>query len=480
MAVVYCNRECQTRAWQRHKGACAAACGAAKTAGAAAARVGAPPPHERGVITDRDAAAREGMLARVRAAASARDAESREALQRVEDAVSGGVAPPPDTSREVFLFLGGPLYFNHAFWQGGVAPAWTIVDAFAAAHARLGAAAGASGTAAPASGGSAGGSAGTPAAAARAAEAAIFSAGAVWGLPPRDVAAAAGAATEAHMIKIGAAGGAGTLTVGASVPWLSNVLRLAVTPLHAAAAAAAVFVAVALEVHIGSPAASGAGALEALLAPLLTAAGATPGDGSVAHGGGGLGASAAAAAAAAAAAELLMFVLNTPRRCNAYIYSVAGDAIVLARAALDLDTAALEAGARLVIHAPLPEQRSLARCVCVWCGASPLGRGVRLLACAACARVAYCSAACAAADGRAAHAGQECRALAAGGGGGAAGGDPLVSVTRAATEADAPRSLRVSIPGGGPFAVSLIVRRAHDGEVLPVPMAWCVVARGSE
>ena len=353
-------------------------------------------------------------------------------------------APAPEPADDdPIVHLGAPVYVTYAFWHGDLVPSWAVVDQFRSAHARAATAAGIG----PAE---------------VAAQAELFRAGAVWRLPAR-----APAPSSPAVEPVAAA--ASRMTMSPAVPWLSNAVRFAVTPLRAAAAAAAVAVVAALVAHVGSPAARDEANLAGVLAPLLLAAG---GDGEE-----------PSRAALGDAAELLTFALNTPQRSDAHVYSVPDDDVVVVRAGLSLDVAVLEQARRMVPLRPSRERSCVSRLLCVWCGASPIARGVRLAPCPGCRCVAYCSAACAAADATAAH-DRECRAppdqALAGGASDVAELAPryCVAITRAAAEAEKPRALVVELPGGGPLAVSLNVLRSGDGGVIPVPMAWTVRSRG--
>jgi hypothetical protein len=94
----------------------------------------------------------------------------------------------------------------------------------------------------------------------------------------------------------------------------------------------------------------------------------------------------------------LLFALHMPRRCNAYVFCVNHDAVVVVRAELNLDVQELYRASYRTLLDPTPVERCRSRSLCVWCGASPFARGVTLHECPHCAFVAYCSEECRAAD----------------------------------------------------------------------------------
>jgi len=122
-------------------------------------------------------------------------------------------------------------------------------------------------------------------------------------------------------------------------------------------------------------------------------------------------------------AALLQFLLNVPERCNAWVFSPAQRTAALVVADLRLDVEVFQRAMLTIIERPTEEQKVKSRQVCFWCGTPPIACDTKLYECGRCRRVAYCSAACAAADWQAVHSGECCVV-------------PALSMTRRLTEVD--------------------------------------------
>ncbi len=172
--------------------------------------------------------------------------------------------------------------------------------------------------------------------------------------------------------------------------------------------------------------------------------------------------------------EVLQFVLNTPSRCDAFLYLEAENQCLALSTTFDPDEeklirpqVSLRAGARG--SAPTVRGRS----VCFTCGTSSLTRGVALKMCAGCKDVAYCSPLCQRVDWKGEHF-RECKLTA-----------PVTTdegllilppsalcITRVLTEAEKPRSLKIRAGTGGGVVLIRFVVRAKDGSMMLVNGGW--------
>jgi hypothetical protein len=136
----------------------------------------------------------------------------------------------------------------------------------------------------------------------------------------------------------------------------------------------------------------------------------------------------------------------------------------------------LSTAVRTLIPKPTPEQMCISRVVCFFCGASPLGEGIKLSLCGGCQCVAYCSRGCQAADWAGEHR-LECKRR-----------EPGVSesgivvlpaskldVNRAATEAQKPRSMKLLVQGSPrDLVITRTLGMTKTGTSVLFPMAWVV------
>lgn len=177
-----------------------------------------------------------------------------------------------------------------------------------------------------------------------------------------------------------------------------------------------------------------------------------------------------------AIAKVLGFILTLPAKSDAFIYSTTTNQCTIVSSGLDLDNDKLQAAIRCLMPQPTPQQMSMSRIVCFACGASPLGRDVKLSVCGGCGYVAYCSPACQKLDWGAEHF-RECKRTSPGMHPGAAveSRPPnQLAVTRAMTEALKPASIKMMVAEEKPDrpGVERICCLHRSGQPLPIHMGW--------
>lgn len=175
-------------------------------------------------------------------------------------------------------------------------------------------------------------------------------------------------------------------------------------------------------------------------------------------------------------ADVLTFVLNAPRVCDAFVYCQSSDECCIAISNLRLEAATVDSLGRSLMAKPTEEQKCLSRLVCFWCGSSPLSTDVALSVCAGCRCVAYCSASCQTEDWNAEHH-RECKRKSASvsSESGLTSLPPTrLSITRVTTEVTKPTSMRVALAVDGPRNVGLTRICCLDKSGAPqlIPMAW--------